>query len=262
MKKVLYYLRTARRYFHVAAHYPRATLASILTILPESGPFCFTRIIPEDRENIKEELRASGKTTGWATTGRVCRLKLFGATVLSINLENGEESNVFQFYLTRNVDFVKDAFDHFSRTGRDIRLAPNARIFEPGCNSARYLYHIADKYNASICGADIFPPAIKAAEAANYNDQAKFFISDVVNSQFLDCFSDNHFDLVFISSHLAHILHLKAVFPEYLQRLCRIGRIIIFQEKPSLELSEIAQKLGFFVQEDGNVMYGHFEKTL
>ena len=129
--------------------------------------------------------------------------------------------------------------------GIKLNLDHKSIIFEPGCNVGKILTYFSDKYGCNVLGVDIFEPSISAAKKTSISKKETFICKNLVTSQFLNVYSNNHFDLVLLSSHLVHIKHHELGLKLYLRELQRIGKQVIFFEKKDADLLQIAKKLNF-----------------
>lgn len=211
-----------------------------------------------DRHALKDLAKQNGMPTGWASTGRELEISLLGRRMFAIPLDEGAEANAQQFYFSRSLRDMKMAMCIFAQYGKVVPLHPGALVFEPGCNAGRYLYYFADRYGCRILGADVYAPAIEAARYAAVFQGEQFVIADLVGGKILEAFADRHFDLVFLSSHLAHVMHLPGGVKKYLERLMRISKTVVFVEKPEDETRAAAVELGFWTLSWQRSLLGHF----
>ncbi|MFN4164139.1 MAG: class I SAM-dependent methyltransferase [Ferrovibrio sp.] len=251
-------LRGSARTAWLAVQFPKVAVAALLLRIPPVGllRMRIEAANTEDRVKKKQAHRLRGEAVGWADSSRQIRLMVLGRAIPLIQLNGAEEANLQQFYFSRPARFIEQAIGHLRDRGFDLALPPRARIFEPGCNAGRYLYYFSDTYDCSICGADIFPPAIHIARKADLFRCARFITADLLRSPFLELFEDRHFDLVVCSSHLSHIMHATDKPEEYLRRLQRIARTTIFLELPSEPLIAAARRAEFETFEVNGVLYG------
>ena len=85
-------------------------------------------------------------------------------------------------------------------------------------------------------------------------------VADLVSGKILEAFSDHHFDMVFLSSHLAHVTHLPGGLRNYLIRLVRIAKTVVFIEKYKSEIEEVAAELGFWTTPWRKSILGYLTK--
>lgn len=203
-------------------------------------------------------MKKAGCPTGFASTARVLAISLAGKKLLSIKLNKGAEANAQQFYFSRSLKDIKSALKIFAENGKKLNLHNKALVFEPGCNVGKYLFYFSDLYECQIYGADVYPPACKVADCAALFHGEKIILSNLLSGKLLESFSDQHFDLVFISSHLAHVTHLRGGVKTYLERLTRIGKTTVFIEKNEDKIKKAARELGFWIAEWKHLLLGHY----
>jgi SAM-dependent methyltransferase len=207
---------------------------------------------------LKDLAKKSVTPTGWASTGRELEISLRGRRMLSVALAEGAEANAQQFYFSRSLKDMKAALRVFAQHRKTLPLHAGALVFEPGCNAGRYLFYFADRYGCRVFGADVYAPAIDVAKCIALFPGEQFIVTDLVTGKMLEAFSDRHFDMVFLSSHLAHVIHLPGGVKKYLERLMRISKTVIFVEKLEHETQVAAVQLGFWTLPWEGTLLGHF----
>lgn len=250
--------RSSLRTAVLAFRFPRAAAVAMLQKAFRGRPFSVTIKNCKDRHVLKEQAKKTVLPVGWASTGRSLEISLAGKRLMSIALAEGAEANAQQFYFSRSLKDMRAALRVFAKHGKSLPVHHGALVFEPGCNAGRYLYYFADRYGCRIFGADVYAPAVDVAESAAIFPGEKFMVSDLVCGKALEAFADHHFDLVFLSSHLAHVTHLPGGVKAYLGRLMRVARTVIFIEMHKNETEAAARELGFWIAPWKHSLLGHF----
>lgn len=251
-------LRSALRTLVLSCKYPRAALAAGLQKIFRWGPVSASLKNADDRHRLKALAKESAKPTGWASSGRELEVSVFGTRLFRVSLAEGEEANAQQFYFSRSLKDFKSALAVFSSHGKTIPMREGALIFEPGCNAGRYLFYLSDRHGCRVLGADVYAPAVNIANRAAIYSGEQFIVADLVGGKTLEAFADHHFDMVFLSSHLAHVVHLPGGVTSYLRRLMRIAKTVVFIEKYKNETAVAARELGFWTLPWQGSLLGHF----
>ncbi|MCE7887417.1 MAG: class I SAM-dependent methyltransferase [Alphaproteobacteria bacterium PRO2] len=240
--------------------YPKSGIASFLSKCGRL-PLCHyeeKRLGDAVREKI--ERREQNLSVGWAKFGKVVRFKFCGVSLIGFSLSE-EEINVQQFYFYRSAQLLREYLNELKALNFQVPTKKGFSVFEPGCNCGGLLFNFADHYGAKIHGADIYAPAIKSAKRLDYLKEADFECADVIQSQYLKKFSDRHFDIVFVSSHFTHIMHVVEL-ENYISELKRISSTIICVEIEEFAgrapMSFYLKAWGFDCSVKDDITYGHF----
>lgn len=242
--------------------YPKAGMAAFLKKCGHLPLFSYEEERLGDATQEKVERREQNLSVGWAKFGKRVRFKFVGLTLICFTLSE-EDVNVQQFYFYRSAGLLKEYLYELKALGFQIPEKKDFRVFEPGCNCGGLLFNFADFYDAEIHGADIYEPAIKSAKKLDFANKAHFECADVIQSGYLKKFSDRYFDVVFVSSHFTHIMHISGV-ENYVNELKRISSAIICIEIEEFlgrePMSAHLKQWGFdcLVKED--ITYGYFHE--
>ena len=174
---------------------------------------------------IKKDLRASGKSVGHAVQSKAVKLTLFGYNLWNLEVEKGVELTAEHFFLSRPVNDVKLLLDLCKDY---ICIMKDDLIFDPGCGTGRHLFYLCDRFQCRGIGVDIYEPAIKVANKANYDNHISFHNRSMVESSAVSQLMPDNCDFVFINSWLNHVFHYpryNAMVRELLER-CRYMLII------------------------------------
>jgi 2-polyprenyl-3-methyl-5-hydroxy-6-metoxy-1,4-benzoquinol methylase len=240
--------------------YPKSGVASFLSKCGRL-PLCYyeeERL--GDAVQEKVERREKNLSVGWAKFGKIVRFKFLGIPLLNLSLSE-EEINIQQFYFYRSAILLRNYLKELKALGFQIPTEKGFRVFEPGCNCGGLLFNFSDNYGAKIHGADIYAPAIEIAKKLDFLREADFECVDVIQSDYLKKFPDRNFDVVFVSSHLTHIMHVQGL-ENYISELKRISSAIICVEIEEFAgrapMSSYLKNWGFNCSVTDDITYGHF----
>lgn len=205
-----YCFRSALRNALVMLRYPKAGISFVLRIFGILPGFHRVVEYRKDRYHAKQQLKQGGQSIGHALGDRTIVCSLFGRRVFSIKLEEGVQATADQFFLNRPVD---DAKHMISLAGRFVEIRPGDTVFDPGCGAGRHLFYFVDKYRCKAVGIDIYRPAIKVAEVANWDRRTRFYADSSLKPGLIDSVFPAGCDFVFINSWLNHV---KA-YPGYIE---------------------------------------------
>lgn len=256
------YIKSTPRKLRAFGLYPKAGIASFLSKCGRL-PLCSYE---EDRlgDAVQEKVdrREQNLSIGWAKFGKSIRFKFLGIPLVVFSLSE-EEINVQQFYFYRSASLLRNYLNELKNLGFQLPSKKGFRVFEPGCNCGGLLFNFADYYGAKIHGADIYEPAIKSAKKLDYLKEADFDCADVIQSDYLKKFPDRHFDIVFVSSHFTHIIHVPGL-ENYIDELKRISSAIICIEIEKFAgralMSEYLKTWRFNCLAKDDITYGYFSR--
>lgn len=254
------YIKSAARKLWAFGLYPKAGMASFLNKCGRL-PLCNYK---EERlgDAVQEKVarREKNLSVGWAKFGKIVRFKFLGIPLIGFSLSE-EEINVQQFYFYRSASLLRGYLHELKILGFEMPTKKDFRVFEPGCNCGGLLFNFLDHYGAKIHGADIYAPTIKSAKKLDYLKEADFEYADVIQSDYLKKFPDRHFDIVFVSSHFTHIMHMSGL-ENYIDELKRISSAIICVEIEEFAgrapMSSHLKTWGFDCLVKDDITYGHF----
>lgn len=254
------YIKSTVRKLRAFRLYPKAGIASFLSKCGRLPLCSYEENRLGDAVQEKVDRREQNLSLGWAKFGKLIRFKFLGISLISFSLSE-EEINVQQFYFYRSTSLLWDYLNELKGLGFEMPTKKGFLVFEPGCNCGGLLFNFADHYGAKIHGADIYEPAIKSARKLDYLKEGHFECADVIQSSYLKKFPDRHFDIVFVSSHFTHIMHVTGL-ENYINELKRVSSAIICVEIEKFSgrepMSSYLKTWGFnsFVKDD--ITYGHF----
>lgn len=252
----LFYIKRGVRFFKTSFKYKKIFLFYCLTRLFPYSYFNFKISHIDDNEVIKSHKRKNKDSVGWAHSKKKLELTVFGRVLYRFEIIDPEEVNIHHFYFSRSLKPFIKSFEHLRKKGIKVNLNHKSIVFEPGCNVGKILTYFSDKYSCNIMGVDIFEPSISAAKKISISKKEKFLCKNLVTSQFLNTFSNGHFDLVLVSSHLVHVKHHELGLKSYLRALERISKQIMFFEKKDIDLIQIAKELNFELLEINDFLIG------
>lgn len=110
-------------------------------------------------------------------------------------------------------------------------LDKNSTILESGCNIGRNIYALQKEFGSNIIGVDISKEALNIAKNKIWNKRTnyKFYLENVLTTDFFDKMEDNEIDLVLTRWHLIH-LPLSDAKRKYVESLKRIGKVFLILE--------------------------------
>jgi hypothetical protein len=257
---VTLYIKTTSRKLRAFGLYPKAGIASFLSKCGRLPLCSYEEERLGDAVQEKVDRREQNLSVGWAKFGKSIRFKFLGISLIRFSLSE-EEINVQQFYFYRSAGLLRNYLNELKALNFQMPPKRGFRVFEPGCNCGGLLFIFADIYSAKIHGADIYAPAIKSAKKLDYLKEAEFECADVIQSDYLEKFPDRHFDIVFVSSHFTHIMHVPGL-ENYINELKRISSVIIcveIEEFPGRSpMSSHLKPWGFNCLVKDDITYGHF----
>ena len=253
---VLFFIKRGFRLLITSIKYKKIFLFYCLTKLFPYSYFNFKISHIDDNEVIKSHKRKNKDSVGWAHSKKKLELTVFGRVLYRFEIKNPEEVNIHHFYFSRSLKPFIKSFEYLRKKGIKVNLNHKSIVFEPGCNVGKILTYFSDKYSCNIMGVDIFEPSISAAKKISISKKEKFLCKNLVTSQFLNAFSNSHFDLVLVSSHLVHIKHHELGLKSYLRELLRIGKQVMFFEKKDIDLLQTAKELNFELFEVNDFLIG------
>ncbi|PCI52982.1 MAG: hypothetical protein COB36_14080 [Alphaproteobacteria bacterium] len=208
------------RTIKLAIKYPRSFFVSFLAKFFKS-----TRSVDA---SAKEELRKKNGAVGWAMGDK---------TVCGFVLKCGEDLSAEHFYFSRSLKPLRQAIPKLQADG----IVFKGRVVEHGCGCAKYLHYFKDRFQMDAVGYDIYEPAVIVA---NTFDDVAVFHKDTMAMEL------EHFDLIFLSSYLPHLMHFDT-FEEYISRLVKSGKQIIAMERYEPDLETILKRHGFVYRDYG-----------
>lgn len=253
---LMFYIRRTIRFSKISLKYKKIFLFFVLTKL---FPFSFLNFKishVEDNELIKASKRKNKHSVGWAHSKKKLEFKVIGKTLGVFQIKDPEEVNIHHFYFSRSLKPFINSLKVLKKRGIKLNLNYKSIVFEPGCNVGKILSYFSDKYRCKILGIDIFEPSISAAKKTSISKKERFISKNLVESNFLRVFTNSHFDLILLSSHLVHIKHHELGLRSYLKELQRISKQIIFFEKKDNDLLLIAKNLNFELLEMHDFVVG------
>lgn len=262
---IKYIFRTILRSIAIGWNHPKVVSAWVFTAFNTIPGFKFSVKLPDDRFQKRNKDRDDGKPTGWNEFEKFFTLSLMGMTVLKFRISDEYQLNLHNFFFKRKArQETGFALEKFRENGFSITFSPRIKVFEPGCNAGKFLYYFIDYYGAEGVGVDIFKSAIDIAKKANIFNDAEFYVSDLVKSDFLSRFSENHFDLTVVSSHFIHVSHFGEFFEKYVSRIVMISKEIIVMERYDPLLENILHKNSFKIFSAGTadlpLIYAYLKK--
>ncbi len=254
------YIKSTARKLLAFGLYPKAGIASFLSKCGRLPLCSYEEERLGDAVQEKVDRREQNLSVGWAKFGKIARFKFLGIPLAGFSLSE-EEINVQQFYFYRSASLLRDYLNELEILGFQWPAKKNFRVFEPGCNCGGLLFNFGDHYGAKIHGADIYEPAIKSAKNLDYLKEAEFDCADVIQSDYLKIFPNRHFDIVFVSSHFTHIMHVPGL-ENYINELKRISSTIVCVEIEEFAgrapMSEHLKIWGFYCLVKDDITYGYF----
>lgn len=241
----LFYIKRGFRFFKTSLRYKRIFLFYFLTKLFPFTFFNFQISHVQDNELIKSYKRKNKDSVGWAHSEKKLELTVFGKSIYKCVITDPEEVNIHHFYFSRSLKPFINSLQYLKKKGIKLNLNNKSIVFEPGSNVGKILTFFCDKYKCNVLGVDVFEPSILAAKKTSISKKETYICKNLVTSNFLKVFSNDHFDLVLLSSHLAHIKHHEFGLKTYIKELQRISKQVIFFEKEDVDLLKVSRKLNF-----------------
>jgi len=213
----LKYITPVIRHLIVIFSYKNSGIVYFLRTLGKVPMFkCETLFDRSEKYNKKQIMQKKGVSIGHAFMSKIIRLTVFNKNLLSVHLEKKAEITADQFFLNRSVADVKFMMKIFANY---IHCTQDTLRFDPGCGAERHLFYLADRYNCSAIGVDVYEPAIKVANSANFNRAVDFYNLSTLDNGVVDKLIPEGCDFVFINSWLNHVYK----YPGYSKM---IGKII------------------------------------
>lgn len=218
-------VKSALRFLRVIAKYPRVGISFLLRVL-EIIPGCRRKVeYRKDRYEEKLRLKENQQSIGHALGDRYIVATLLGREVLRLRLTEGAEATADQFFLNRPVSDVEYLLELAKPY---VRLRPGNLVFDPGCGAGRHLLYLVDTYGCQGIGIDVYAPAIKVAEAANWDNHVRFLACSSLEAGLLESILPDGCDVVFINSWLNHVKDFDG-YREFATRIpgkCRFMLVI------------------------------------
>lgn len=259
---IRYLFLTSLRVFVLCWNRPKAILASGIVRAPKVLPLIKVTTHRENVSAVRKKIKRKRQSWGWAVEKREFTLQVRDKKIFAFSLDDTSHLNLHTFFLNRSPAPLQSAIEKFRRLGSPLKIYPGMRVFEPGCNAGRNLFFFKDFYRASIIGADVYEPAVHLARKADIFKNANFFVADLVESQFLDQFLENEFDLTIIRSHIVHIAHIESPKRQaYLERLIKISRQVLVIEKQNIIVDRFLEQFNFKVITSNGTRYGYLRSS-
>lgn len=241
-----YYTKKILRSLFVMFSFPSAGLAFILRIFGLIYGFKYKELRDySEIIRVKEELRAKGKSVGHAVQSKKVGLFFLKFKLITLLIEKGENLTAEHFFLNRPLNDVKQLL-FFCKDY--LTISKDEIVFDPGCGTGKHLFYLADYYKCVGVGVDVYAPAIKVANSANFDNSVRFY-----NHSMLEVYSDNKIvpnncDYVFINSWLSHV-YMYPGYHEMINKLLQSCRYMLVINSVKFTLEELIPKADILVLE-------------
>jgi SAM-dependent methyltransferase len=225
--------RTALRFVRVMLYYRWAAVSFALRLFEILPGFKRSVEYPQDRYEIKQQLKKSQQSIGHALGDRTIVCTWFGRQIVRLRLVEGVQATADQFLLNRPVE---DARHMIALARQHVAIRAGDLVFDPGCGAGRHLFHFVDVHRCRGIGVDIYQPAIDVAETANWDRSVHFHAQSSLAPGLLDSVLPDGCDFVFINSWLNHVKDYPGYreFAEKVVGKCRF-MLVITSTKDSLD---------------------------
>lgn len=153
-------------------------------------------------------------------------LKWLGKTIIKIPYTESIKNNYY-----KPADDIVHIVNEMQYSNIIPKLDSSSIVFEGGCNIGRNLLYLQDALNCRVEGIDISEKAIDIANNEIWKNRQnyKFYIGNVLTTDFFSKIEDNEYDLAFTRWHLVHIPKTREKL-EYVNNLKRIAKTLILFE--------------------------------
>ena len=241
-----YYIKKIVRCLSVMINFPKAGFAFLLRLIGTIYGFKY-KVLRDYSEiiKIKDELREEGKSVGHAVQSKKVGLFLLNYNLLTLLVQKGASLTAEHFFLNRPLNDVKLLLEICKK---HVKLAKGDLVFDPGCGAGKHLFYLTDYYKCLGIGVDVYEPAIRVANKANYDNSITFYNESMLDNESSNEILPSDCDYVFINSWLNHV-YMFSGYDEMINKLLKSCRYMLVINSVKFKLEELIPKADILVLE-------------